>query len=193
MAICNFDKKEIHCKVFYFGTAGAGKTENLRALYRSTSPQLKTDLFELEADSRPNPLFDFLPLKLGAVNGYQVRLHAFTLPPPYFAETYDILLKGLDGFVYVIDSELTALPINHAAMQDTFTLLEDSGFVVEDLPQVYQYNHRDADQPVAIDVLHATFNPRARPYHEAIAPRGIGTLACLHQLAELVVAKMLDS
>lgn len=193
MAVCNFDKKEIHCKIFYFGTAGAGKTENLRALYRSTSPQLKTDLFELETDKQPNPLFDFLPLKLVEINGYQVRLHIFTLPPPYFAETYDILLKGLDGFVYVVDSELTALPFNHTAMHDTFALLENSGFIVEDLPQVYQYNRRDALQPVAIDVLHATFNPRAHPHHEAIAPRGIGTLACLHQLAELVVAKMLNS
>jgi len=193
MAVCNFDKKEIHCKVFYFGTAGAGKTENLRSLYRSTSPQLKTDLFELEADKQPNPLFDFLPLKLGEINGYQVRLHIFTLPPPYFAETYDVLLKGLDGFVYVVDSELTALPFNHTTMHDTFALLENSGFIVEDLPQVYQYNRRDALQPVAIEVLHATFNPRAHPHHEAIAPRGIGTLACLHQLAELVVAKMLNS
>ena len=193
MAICNFDKKEIHCKIFYFGTAGAGKTENMRALYRSTSPQLKTDLFELEADQRPNPLFDFLPLKLGAINGYQVRLHAFTLPPPYFAETFDILLKGLDGFVYVIDSELTTLPLNREAWRDTLALLEDSGYIVEDLPQVYQYNRRDALQPVAIDVLHATFNPRAHPHYEAIAPRSIGTLACLHKLAELVVAKMLNS
>lgn len=193
MAVCNFDKQEIHCKIFYFGTAGAGKTENLRSLYLSTSPQLKTDLFELEADKRSNPLFDFLPLKLGAINGYQVRLHIFTLPPPYFAETYDVLLKGLDGFVYVIDSELTALPFNHTAMRDTFALLESRGFVVEDLPQVYQYNRRDALQPVAIDVLHTTFNPRAHPHHEAIAARGIGTLACLHQLAELVVAKMLNS
>ncbi len=193
MAICNFDDKEIHCKVFYFGTAGAGKTENLRSLYRSTAPQLKTDLFELEADEQPNPLFDFLPLKLGAIDGYQVRLHAFVLPPPYFAATFDILLKGLDGFVYVVDSELIALPHNHASLCATFALLEDNGYVVEDLPQVYQYNRRDARQPVALDVLHATFNPRAHPHYEAIAVRGIGTLECLHKLAELIVAKMLSS
>lgn len=193
MAICNFDKKEIHCKIFYFGTAGAGKTENLRALYRSTAPQLKTDLFELEIDQRPNPLFDFLPLKLGAINGYQVRLHAFTLPPSYFDATYDILLKGIDGFVYVINSELAALPHNSETLRDTFALLENSGYIVEDLPQVYQYNRRDAVWPVALDVLHTTFNPRAYPHYEAIATRSIGTLECLHKLAELVVAKMLNS
>ena len=193
MAICNFDKKEIHCKIFYFGIAGAGKTENLRALYRATAPQMKSDMFELEADKRPNPLFDFLPLKLGAINGYQVRLHAFTLPPPYFAEAFDILLKGVDGFVFVIDSELTALPHNTAAWQQTLAMLEGSGYIVEDLPQVYQYNRRDALQPVAIEILQETFNPRAHPHYEAIARRGIGTLECLHKLAQLVVAKMLNS
>lgn len=193
MAICNFDKKEIHCKVFYFGITGAGKTENLRALYRTTAPQLKNDLLELEADKHTNPIFDFLPLKLGAINGYQVRLHIFTLPPPYFADTFDILLKGLDGFVYVIDSELSSLPLNSADLQDTFTLLENSGYLVEDLPQVYQYNHRDATQPVAIDILQETFNQRSHPYYEAIARRDIGTRECLQRLTELIVAKMLNS
>ena len=193
MAVCNFDKKEIHCKIFYFGNTGAGKTENLRALYRSTAPQLRNDMFTLEADARPNPLFDFLPLKIGAINGYQVRLHVFTLPPLYFADTFDILLNGLDGFVFVVDSEFTSLPHNSITLRDTFTLLESSGYVVEDLPQVYQYNRRDAAKPVAVDILNTTFNPRAHPHYEAIAVRGIGTLECLHKLAELVVAKMLNS
>lgn len=191
MAICNFDKKEINCKVFYFGMRQAGKTENLRSLYTKTSPEIKSQLFELE--KKPSPIFDFLPLNLGEINGYQVRLHIFTLPPEHYRSAFDVMLKGLDGLVFVIDSDVYTLVSNIDAMRTTFYLLESAGYIVEDLPQVYQYNKRDTSDPVSLEILRDTFNPHGHPDHEAIAHRSIGTMECLRKLANLVVGKMLGS
>ena len=193
MAICNFDSKEINCKVFYFGGAQVGKTETLRALYRKTSSQLQSGLFELEADTTINPLFDFLPIKLGTINGYHVRIHAFTLPADLYPDVVDIMLKGIDGFVFVVDSTIEALLPNIEAMQITRQRLHDCGYVVEDLPQVFQYNKRDEKNTIALDILHDTFNPHNCPDQQTIAVRGIGVVEGLQQLAQVIVTKMLAS
>ena len=193
MAICNFDNKEIHCKVFYFGGARVGKTETLRALYRKTSSQLQSGLFELEADTTINPLFDFLPIKLGTINGYQVRIHAFTLPADLYPDVIDIMLKGIDGFVFVIDSTIEALLSNIEAIQITRQRLHDCGYVVEDLPQVFQYNKRDEKNTISAEILHDTFNPHNCPDQQTIAVRGLGVVEGLQQLAQVIVTKMIDS
>lgn len=192
MAICNFDNKEINCKVFYFGGALVGKTESLRALYRKTSSQIQSGLFELEAETAINPLFDFLPLKLGIINGYHVRIHAFTLPGDLYPDVIDIMLKGIDGFVFVVDSTIDALLPNIDALQTLHQRLHDCGYVVEDLPHVFQYNKRDLKNIIDVDILHDTFNPRNCPDQQTIASRGIGVVEGLQQLAQVIVTKMLN-
>ena len=193
MAICNFDNKEINCKVFYFGGPGVGKTESLRALYRKTSSQVQSGLFELEADTTVNPLFDFLPLRLGTINGYHVKIHAFTLPDDLYPDVIDIMLKGIDGFVFIIDSTIEALLSNVEALRTMHQRLHDCGYVVDDLPQVFQYNKRDQKQTIDVDILHDTFNPHNRPDQQTIASRGIGVVEGLQQLAQVIVTKMLNS
>lgn len=193
MAICNFDSKEINCKVFYFGGAQVGKTETLRALYRKTSSQIQSGLFDLETDTAINPLFDFLPLKLGTINGYQVRIHAFTLTADFYPEVVDIMLKGIDGFVFVVDSTIESLLSNVSALQTTHRQLQECGYVVEDLPQVYQYNKRDLKNTIDVDILQDTFNPHNCPDQQTIASRGVGIVECLRQLAQIIVTKMLNN
>ena len=194
MAYVNRKDKEIGLKFFYFGAPHSGRSESLRSLFRHTSPQIRSDLFILQADDH-NPAFDFLPLTLKepTVSGYRVKLHLFTLPSDCYRDTYDVVLQGLDGYVQVIDSSLDALLANIDTLRTTASILDEYGHAPEDTPQVFQYNKRDAEDAVPLDILRNNCNPQQYPDREAIATRDIGTLECLHDLTQQVLAKMLNT
>ncbi|MDE3269165.1 MAG: hypothetical protein OYH77_02660 [Pseudomonadota bacterium] len=194
MAYVNRKDKEIGLKFFYFGANRSGRSESLRSLFRHTSPQISSDLFMLEAEAY-NPAFDFLPLSLKepTVAGFRINVHLFTLPSECYRDTYDVVLQGLDGYVHVIDSSLDSLLANIDALRTTAALLDECGHAPEDAPQVFQYNKRDAEDAVALDILRSHCNPQRFPEHESIATRDIGTLECLHDLTRLVLAKMLNT
>ena len=148
----------------------------------------------LQADEH-NPAFDFLPLTLKEpeVSGYRVKVHLFTLPNECYHDTYDVILQGLDGYVHVIDSSLDALLANIDTLRATATILDEYGHAPEDTPQVFQYNKRDTEDAVPLDILRNNCNPHQHPDRETIATRDIGTLECLHDLTRLVLAKTLNT
>ena len=194
MAFYSRQDKEIGLKIFYFGAPRAGKSENLRSLYQQTSQQIKSDLFALQQDTRINPIFDFLPLTLKepSLAGHRINLHLFTLPSMRYRDSFDLLLQGIDGYVCVIDSSLSSLLANIDSQREVTALLEDCGYIPEETPQVYQYNKRDAEDVVPIEILRETCNKHNYPDKEAIAARGIGTLECLNSLTQQVLQKMLN-
>ncbi len=192
MAFTNFDTKEIHCKVIYFGPASAGKTENLRSILKQTSPEMKSGLIEL-SDKSPGPtqFFDFLPVSIGQIREFQVRLHLFTLPAnPLYESVQSVMLRGVDGFVFVADSRVEAMADNISHLQQVRRLLTKEGYQVADMPRVIQYNKQDLPDIVPYDILHAELNPSGYPEEKASAIKSLGTLETLQGMTKQVLKSL---
>lgn len=191
MAFTNFDTKEINCKIVYFGARGAGKTENLRSIYKNTSAEVRSGLLELEDAAGPTKFFDFLPISLGHVKDFHLKLHLYTLPTNSLYESVtSVILKGVDGFVYVADSRVEAMADNVEGLLAARRLLTEEGYNVADMPRVLQYNKRDLADLVPLEVLRQELNPGAVPDHKAVATQSVGTMETLQSMARLVMKKI---
>jgi signal recognition particle receptor subunit beta len=191
MAFTNFDTKEINCKIVYFGPRGAGKTANLRAIYGSTSTDVRSGLIELEGGEGPTRFFDFLPISLGQVRDFHLKLHLFTLPANSLYESVtSVILKGIDGFVFVADSRVEAMADNVQALRDTRRLLTEEGYNVADMPRVFQYNKSDLEDLVPAEILRAELNPGSLPDQKAVATQGVGTMETLQAMAKQVLKRL---
>jgi len=191
MTFTNYDTKEINCKVVYFGPRGCGKTENLRSVFRTTSKEVRSGVLELTEEASPTPFFDFLPVSLGHVNDYHLKLHLYAMSTAVYYETVtSVLLKGVDGFVFVADSRIEALADNIRTMGEVKNLLTDHGYNVADMPRVIQYNKRDLNDVVPVDLLRQELNPTATYDHEAVATQSRGTVDTLQSLAKLLLSKL---
>lgn len=181
MALKNLDRKEIFCKILLQGMSGAGKTENLRAIQRLSESRI--------GRFRPDPIsiFEFLPLSLGRVGGFDVRLHLYALPSQLqvsLAGIEGMLLTGLDAVIFIVDSRKERLAANKDALQATEELLLRNQFLRDDIDFSFQYNHRDAEDALAPEVLRETLNPENYPEQQAIASIGMGSLETLKGVAQ---------
>lgn len=191
MAFTNFETKEINCKVVYFGPQAAGKTANLRAIYSHTSSEIRSGLLELSTDDGPTRFFDFLPISLGHVKDYHIKLHVFTLPrSELFKSTASVIMRGIDGYVFVADSRIEAMADNIECMIEVKKILSDSGVNTQDLSRVIQYNKRDAKDAVPIEIMRQELNKMSCPDQEAIAIKSIGTMETLQLMAEQIIKKL---
>lgn len=190
MAFTNFDTKEIHCKVLYCGPSGAGKTSNFRAVYGKTSQEIKSGLFEM-AEKEGIEFFEFLPLSLGYVKDFHIKVHLYALPAqPYYESMQTTILKGVDGLVFVADSRIEALADNIRTWQNVKKLLTNEGINFAELPFVIQYNKRDIDGALPIDLLKQEINTLNFPDLEAVAVEGIGTMETLHMVTKAVLGQI---
>ncbi len=192
MAFTNFDTKEINCKILFFGARGSGKTENLRSIFKNTSAEVKSGLLELDdAGQGPTKFFDFLPVSLGPVKDFHLKLHLFTLPAnPLYESVTSVIMKGIDGFVFVADSRVESMADNVEGLIAARRLLTEEGYNVADMPRVIQYNKRDLNDLVPVEVLRQELNPGNVPDHKAVATQGIGTMETLQSMAKLVLKKI---
>ncbi len=191
MAFTNFDTKEINCKVIYVGPAGAGKTANLRSIYTSTSSEIRSGLLELSEQEGPTRFFDFLPVSLGHVRDFHVKLHIFTMPRNTFFESVsDIILRGVDGYVFVADSRVESMADNIESLLELKKLLADFGMNPSEMPRVIQYNKRDVKDAVPLEIMRQELNRMSSPEQEAIAIQSIGTMETLQLMAEGVLKKL---
>lgn len=190
MAFTNFDTKEINCKIVYFGPKGSGKTANLRSVLAKTSQEVKAGLFEIE-DIGTTPYFEFLPVSLGYVKDYHIKLHLYTLPPySLYDSVVSTILKGMDGWVFVCDSRQEALYDSVSSLEATRALLAAEGHNLGELPFVLQYNHTDAARRVPLELLRRELNPMMLPDREAVAVNHIGSLETLHLMADQILAQL---
>jgi hypothetical protein len=191
MAFTNFDTKEINCKVIYFGPRGAGKTENLRSILKNTTSEIRSGLLELDAQDGPTKFFDFLPISLGHVKDFHVKMHLFTLPTNQLYESVrSVILKGVDGVVFIADSRIEAMADNMETMRTAHRMLTEEGYNVSDLPRVIQYNKRDVSDLLPIEILKHELNPSHLPDHKAVATQGIGTMETLQSMAQMVLNRL---
>lgn len=189
MAFTNFDTKEINCKILYLGPPGSGKSSNLKKILELTSPELGVDL----VSTSPNPessevFFEFLPLSLGYVKDFHIKLHLYTLPQNDFYETLlPIILKGVDGYVFVADSSVEKLADNIETFERAKVFLTREGILPFGVPAVFQYNKRDLSSATPTEVLSASLNVSRAVEIEAQSSKGIGVLETLKEISQQVV------
>ena len=192
MAITNYETRELILKIMYFGASGSGKTENLRSIYRLTSPEVRAGLFELEGKGQSS-FFECVPLSLGYVRDYHIKLHVYSYAKSPFMPSVDgSLLRGLDGYVVVFDSRKEAFGENLSALDETNLMLTEAGYNLADLPRVIQYNKMDLNGLVPLNILREELNPGGSLECESVAISSEGTMETLRLISQQVLREIIS-
>jgi len=188
MSMINYASREINCKVVYYGTGLGGKTTNLEHIYSRVNPDTKGKMISLATETERTLFFDFLPIDLGEVRGFKTRFHLYTVPGQvYYNASRKLILKGVDGIVFVADSQRERGEANIEAMHNLFENLESYGYDLTTIPFVIQYNKRDLPNAMAVEELRAQLNPMGVPDFEGVATQGRGVFETLTAVSKLVV------
>ncbi len=188
MSFINYASREINCKIVYYGPGLCGKTTNLQYIYNKTAQDAKGKMISLATETERTLFFDFLPLALGEIRGFKTRFHLYTVPGQVFYDaSRKLILKGVDGVVFVADSQEERLDANIESMENLKDNLEEQGFQLEKLPFIIQYNKRDLPNCTPIEELRKLLNPSGVPELEACAASGEGTFETLKAVAKLVL------
>lgn len=191
MASINYAFKEISCKIVYYGPGLCGKTTNLQAIHKSVPPKYRGDLVSLATEQDRTLFFDFLPLDLGEVRGFKTKFQLYTVPGQvYYNATRRLVLRGVDGIVFVADSAPDRMEENRESITNLRENLEAYGLELDDMPWVIQYNKRDLPNAVPIEEMEAILNPDRVPSFEAVAVKGIGVKETLKGIATLVLKRL---
>ncbi|MEX2530092.1 MAG: ADP-ribosylation factor-like protein [Gemmatimonadota bacterium] len=188
MSMINYASREINCKIVYYGTGLGGKTTNLEHVYSKVDPQTRGKLISLATEADRTLFFDFLPVDLGSIRGFKTRFHLYTVPGQvYYNASRKLILKGVDGIIFVADSQRDRAEANIEAMHNLYENLETYGYDLSRIPFVIQYNKRDLDRILPVEELRAELNPMGVPDLEAIATQGNGVFETLKTVSKQVV------
>ena len=191
MSMINYASREINCKLVYYGPGLGGKTTNLEYIYGKVAPETRGKLISLATEQERTLFFDFLPVDLGSIRGFKTRFHLYTVPGQvYYNASRRLILKGVDGIVFVADSQAERMDANIAAMENLYENLADYGYDPQQLPIVLQWNKRDLPNAVPVEELHAQLNPGGFPEHEAVAVQGNGVFDTLRAVSKLVLKSL---
>jgi mutual gliding-motility protein MglA len=188
MSFINYASREINCKIVYYGPGLCGNTTNLQFVYQKTAPEAKGKMISLATETERTLFFDFLPLALGEIRGFKTRFHLYTVPGQVFYDaSRKLILKGVDGVVFVADSQEERMDANIESLENLRFNLEEQGYDLDKLPYVVQYNKRDLPNIVTLDELRAELNPTGVPEFEACATSGEGVFETLKAVAKLIL------
>lgn len=191
MSFINYSSREINCKIVYYGPGLCGKTTNLQYIYRKTNPDQKGKLISLATETERTLFFDFLPLALGDIKGFRVRFHLYTVPGQvFYAASRKLILKGVDGVVFVADSQIERLEANMESLEDLRINLAEQGYELEKLPFTIQHNKRDLPNVAPVEQMNAILNPNGIQYFEAVAMTGQGVFETLKSVAKQVLFEL---
>jgi signal recognition particle receptor subunit beta len=191
MTFINYASREINCKIVYYGPGLCGKTTNLQYIYDSTAPQAKGKLISLATETDRTLFFDFMPLELGTVRGFKTRFHLYTVPGQvYYDASRKLILKGVDGVVFVADSQEERMDANIESLYNLEENLQTQGFDLMQLPYVLQLNKRDLPNIIPVDELSAELQKKSEPVYEAVATNGDGVFDTLKAVAKQVLTEL---
>ena len=160
MSMINYASREINCKIVYYGPGLGGKTTNLEHVYQKVSPNTRGKLISLATESERTLFFDFLPVDLGTIRGFKTRFHLYTVPGQvYYNASRKLILRGVDGIVFVADSQMDRMEANQEAMQNLYDNMAEYGYDLTRMPFVVQYNKRDLPNAAPLAELQAALNP----------------------------------
>jgi signal recognition particle receptor subunit beta len=188
MSMINYASREINCKIVYYGTGLGGKTTNLEYIYSKVNPETKGKMISLATETERTLFFDFLPIDLGEVRGFKTRFHLYTVPGQvYYNASRRLILKGVDGIVFVADSQASRAEANIESMHNLYENLETYGYDLQSIPFAIQYNKRDMPNVLPVEELRAQINPMGVPDFEGTAIEGKGVFETLSRVSKLVV------
>lgn len=188
MSFINHNAKEIHCKIVYYGPSLGGKTTNLQWVYHKTSGPEKSELFSLPGDSERTLFFDFLPLNIGDIRGFKTRFHLYTVPGQVvYDNSRKLILKGLDGVVFVADSQAERMEENIQSIHNLKKNLEQQGYDINDIPLVLQYNKRDLPNALPLHELRSALNKYNSLDFEGTASEGKGVFESLRTVSKSII------
>ncbi len=191
MTFINYASREINCKIVYYGPGLGGKTTNLQYIYDSTAAQSKGKLISLATETDRTLFFDFLPLDLGTVRGFKTRFHLYTVPGQVFYDaSRKLILKGVDGVVFVADSQRERMDANVESLYNLEDNLKQHGYELMKVPYVLQFNKRDLPNAVTYDELRKELLRKDEPIFEAVANKGVGVFDTLKAVAKQVLMEL---
>ena len=188
MSLINYATREINCKIVYYGTGLGGKTTNLEYVYSKVNPEAKGKMISLATETERTLFFDFLPIDLGEVKGFKTRFHLYTVPGQvYYNASRKLILKGVDGVIFVADSQAERMEANIEAMHNLYENLESYGYDLTNIPFAMQYNKRDLPNAMSMGDLRSQLNPMGVPDFEGVAIEGRGVFETLGSVSKMVV------
>ncbi len=187
----NFAAREINCKIVYYGPGLGGKTTNLQWVLDKTSEQQKGKMISLATETDRTLFFDFLPLDLGTVRGFRTRFHLYTVPGQVFYDaSRKLILRGVDGVVFVADSQEERMDANLEALDNLQENLKEHGYDFRKVPYVLQLNKRDLPNALPAEQLKRELVKRNEPVLEAVACDGTGVFETLKEVAKQVLVEL---
>ena len=192
MAFINYSSREIQLKIVYYGAALCGKTTNLVTLHKQITHAQKGELVSLATDADRTLFFDFLSLNTKTLPGFTTRFQLYTVPgQAIYNTTRQLVLKGVDGIVYVVDSHWDKMAENVESFNNLQENLVENHLSLAQIPYVIQYNKRDIPNAAPLNYLEYTFNNRANRViaYEAVAATGVGVLETLNAVSRMLLAK----
>jgi mutual gliding-motility protein MglA len=194
LTFINYVAREINCKIVYYGPGLGGKTTNLQYVYQITSTENKGKLISLATETERTLFFDFLPIDFGQIRGFRTRFHLYTVPGQVFYDSSrKLILKGVDGVVFVADSQEERLDANLESVSNLAENLKEQGFDLYKIPYVLQLNKRDLPSAMPIEDLSQQLQVKGEPVIEAVAPKGVGVLPTLKAVARQVLVELRKS
>jgi signal recognition particle receptor subunit beta len=191
MTFINYASREINCKIVYYGPGLCGKTTNLQYIYDSTAPQAKGKLISLATETDRTLFFDFMPLELGTVRGFKTRFHLYTVPGQvYYDASRRLILKGVDGVVFVADSQEERMDANIESLYNLEENLRTQGYDLSKIPYVLQLNKRDLPNVASSEELVGELMRKNEPVYEAVAAKGVGVFDTLKAVAKQVLTEL---
>lgn len=191
MSFINFAAREINCKIVYYGAGLGGKTTNLQYIFDKTGEKQKGKMISLATETDRTLFFDFLPLDLGTVRGFKTRFHLYTVPGQVFYDaSRKLILRGVDGVVFVADSQGERMDANVEALENLQDNLKEHGYDFTKIPYVLQLNKRDLPNAMPVDDLKRELIRRTEPTFEAVAFQGKGVFETLKEIARQVLIEL---
>jgi mutual gliding-motility protein MglA len=191
LSFINFAAREINCKIVYYGAGLGGKTTNLQYIYQKTAEQQRGKMISLTTETDRTLFFDFLPLDLGSVRGFKTRIHLYTVPGQVFYDaSRKLILRGVDGVVFVADSQEERMDANTEALDNLQDNLKEHGYDLNKIPYVLQLNKRDLPNILPVDKLTKELRKKQEPIYEAVAFQGTGVFETLKEIARQVLLEL---
>ena len=188
MSFLNYSTREINFKIVYYGPGLSGKTTNIKSIYNKIKMDNKGKLVSLATETERTLFFDFFPLDLGSIKGYKVKFHLYTVPGQiYYSSSRKLILKGVDGVVFVADSQRERFEANIESLQDMFENLREYNIDFSRMPYVLQLNKRDLPNVTPTTEMIAALRQRDEPVVEAVALKGEGVVSTLKGISRLIM------
>jgi signal recognition particle receptor subunit beta len=194
LTFINYVAREINCKIVYYGPGLGGKTTNLQYVYQITDSDNKGKMISLATETERTLFFDFLPIDLGQIRGFRTRFHLYTVPGQVFYDaSRKLILRGVDGVVFVADSQEERLDANVESISNLTLNLKEHGFDLAKIPYALQLNKRDLPNALPVEHLRQQLVVKGEPVFEAVATKGVGVLDTLKAVARQVLVELRKS